>query len=192
MRVVVERAGKREEVEVASDLSSVTVGGRSYPVSVVRSEANRVELEVDGEKVLIENWPEHFPTPFGPVDVNGERWSAHVEAGPAERPSPSSAGGRPAGAAPSSGTVASAGPSRDSGEGVPVVPSMPGRVIELKVQDGDHVAKGQTLLILEAMKMRGEVTSPVDGVVRDVRVSAGANARAKEPKLWIRPDPPKT
>jgi biotin carboxyl carrier protein len=65
---------------------------------------------------------------------------------------------------------------------------MPGRVIELKVAEGDRVRKGDTLLILEAMKMRGEVSSPADGVVSGLRVSAGTNARAKEPMMWIRPE----
>jgi len=186
MRVVLERDGKKSEVEVAADLSSVAFGGRTYPVVVVASSANRVELEVDGEKAVIENWPEHFPQPFGPVDVNGERWSIHVESGPGDLPSRTNAAVLPASPAisPAVGsppTVAAA-----SGDGVPVVPPMPGRVIELKVAEGDRVTKGQTLLVLEAMKMRGEVASPADGVVRDIRVTAGANARAKEPMMWIR------
>ena len=188
MRVVLERGGKREEVDVAADLSSVTVGSRTYPVTVVAALANRVELEVDGEKVVVENWPEHFPSPFGPVDVNGERWSVKVATGPGEsaslvlpRPEP----GASAPGAPSSPSGPAPAP---SGEGVPVIPSMPGRVIEVKVSEGDRVTKGQTLLILEAMKMRGEVGSPADGVVHDIRVSAGANARAKEPMMWIRPE----
>ena len=189
MRVVLDRAGKKEEVEVASDLSSVTVGGRSYPVVVVATAVNRVELEIDGEKAVVENWPEHFPSPFGPVDVNGERWPVHDDTGPAEPaprvpPAPGSATPRPA---PTVSTAAAAAPP-SLGEGVPVIPSMPGRVIELKVSEGDRVTKGQTLLILEAMKMRGEVPSPVDGVVREIRVSAGTNARAREPMMWIRPD----
>ncbi|HYB79104.1 MAG TPA: biotin/lipoyl-containing protein [Thermoplasmata archaeon] len=192
MRVVLERAGKKEEVEVADDRSRVTVGGRSYPVTVVAVGENRVELEIDGEKAVIENWPEHFPTPFGPVDVNGERWSVRVETGPGEsvpsgvaphEPGAASPGGPMAAAAPSTG------PGGPTGDGVPVVPAMPGRVIELRVAEGDRVTKGQTLLVLEAMKMRGEVGSPADGVVRGLRVSAGANARAKEPMMWISPDP---
>jgi biotin carboxyl carrier protein len=186
MRVVLERAGKKQPVEVASDLSSVTVEGRTYPVVVVASGANRVELEVDGEKVVVENWPEHFPAPFGPVDVNGERWSVKVEAGPADLVSPT--GPAFASTAPTGGAVAAATAPASAADGVPVVPSMPGRVIELRVAEGDHVTKGQTLLVLEAMKMRGEVGSPADGVVRDIRVTAGANARAKEPMMWIRPD----
>lgn len=189
MRVVLERAGSREEVEVAPDLTSVTVGGRTYAVSVVSSQANRVELEIDGETAVVENWPEHFPAPFGAVDVNGERWPVKVEAGPSDLPvavsaAPSSSPRAPSGAAP-----APAQGSATTGEGTPVIPSMPGRVIELKVSEGDRVVKGQPLLVLEAMKMRGEVGSPADGVVREIRVVAGANARAKEPMMWIRAEP---
>jgi glutaconyl-CoA/methylmalonyl-CoA decarboxylase subunit gamma len=188
MRVVLDRDGKKTELEVASDLSYVSVAGRRYPVVVVASDVNRVELEIDGEKAVIENWPEHFPQPFGPVDVNGERWPLRVETGPAERAAP--AGLTVVGSAPPSWSVSGATlvPVASTRDGIPVVPSMPGRVIELKVAEGDHVTKGQTLLVLEAMKMRGEVSSPADGVVREIRVTAGANARAKEPMMWIRPD----
>jgi glutaconyl-CoA decarboxylase len=192
VRVVLDRAGKKEEVDVAADLSSVTVGGRTYPVQVVSVGANRIELEVDGEKVVVENWPDHFPTPFGPVDVNGERWPVRVEAGPAE-PARDGPSGPVAPSAPTRGPAASPSPSPvPTGEGVPVIPSMPGRVIEVKVSEGERVRKGQTLLILEAMKMRGEVPSPADGVVQDLRVSAGSNARAKEPMMWVRPEPKPT
>jgi len=188
MRVVLERGGKKSEVEVAADLSSVAFGGRTYPVVVVSSSANRVELEVDGEKAVIENWPEHFPQPFGPVDVNGERWSVRVESAPSDLPVRPRDAVLPSAPAVVPGTAAPPAPSAPSADGVPVVPPMPGRVIELKVAEGDRVSKGQTLLVLEAMKMRGDVPSPADGVVRDIRVAAGANARAKEPMMWIRPE----
>ncbi|MGA8604371.1 MAG: hypothetical protein WB788_04830 [Thermoplasmata archaeon] len=129
MRVVLERDGKKSEVEVAADLSSVAFGGRTYPVVVVASSANRVELEVDGEKAVIENWPEHFPQPFGPVDVNGERWSIHVESGPGDLPPRTNAAVLPASPAisPAVGFPPTVGVA--SGDGVPVVPPMPGRVI---------------------------------------------------------------
>ncbi|HLM69825.1 MAG TPA: biotin/lipoyl-containing protein [Thermoplasmata archaeon] len=184
MRVVLERAGKKTEVEVASDLGSVTVGDRTYPVVVVASGVNRVELEIDGEKAVVENWPEHFSQPFGPVDVNGERWAVKVETGPSDTAAPP--GPAVASAVSPVGPASTPTAAPATGEGVPVVPPMPGRVIEIRVADGDRVTKGQTLLVLEAMKMRGEVASPADGVVRDIRVVAGANARAKEPMMWIR------
>ncbi len=64
---------------------------------------------------------------------------------------------------------------------------MPGKVIELRVAEGDRVEAGTVLLVLEAMKMRNEITSPSAGIVRGVRVAAGANARAKEPMLFVAP-----
>jgi biotin carboxyl carrier protein len=48
---------------------------------------------------------------------------------------------------------------------------MPGLVVKLEVRVGDTVKKGQGLLILEAMKMQNEIKSPVDGVVKEIRVA---------------------
>ena len=42
---------------------------------------------------------------------------------------------------------------------------MPGRVVKLMTQVGDTVKKGQSLLILEAMKMEHTIVSPRDGVI---------------------------
>lgn len=51
--------------------------------------------------------------------------------------------------------------------------SMPGKVVAVKVKVGDEVAKGQGLIILEAMKMENEVTSPSQGKVVALGVTAG-------------------
>ena len=48
---------------------------------------------------------------------------------------------------------------------------MPGKVIELRVQAGDAVRAGDTLLVLEAMKMEHPMTATEDGVVQEVRVT---------------------
>jgi len=50
---------------------------------------------------------------------------------------------------------------------------MPGLVLEVNVKAGDEVAKGDALLILEAMKMENVLKSPGDGVVKNVAVSQG-------------------
>jgi len=50
---------------------------------------------------------------------------------------------------------------------------MPGKVIELRVAEGDTVQAGQVLLIMEAMKMEHTVTAPHDGSVTIVSVAAG-------------------
>ena len=53
------------------------------------------------------------------------------------------------------------------------VAPMPGKVIELRVAEGDLVQAGQALLIMEAMKMEHSVTSPRDGTVAHITVASG-------------------
>ncbi|MGH3054375.1 MAG: biotin/lipoyl-containing protein, partial [Gaiellaceae bacterium] len=47
---------------------------------------------------------------------------------------------------------------------------MPGKILAIRVDAGQAVHKGETLVILEAMQMEHEVTAPHDGVVREVLV----------------------
>src|SRR5438874_1332604 len=54
-----------------------------------------------------------------------------------------------------------------------LVAPMPGSVVSVAVAVGDPVRKGQTLVVLEAMKMEHPIGSPEDGVVREVQVAAG-------------------
>lgn len=61
-----------------------------------------------------------------------------------------------------------------------LVAPMPGRVRAVLVADGESVAKGATLLLLEAMKMEHPVRAPRDGVVRRLRVADGAMVAAGE------------
>jgi biotin carboxyl carrier protein len=51
--------------------------------------------------------------------------------------------------------------------------SMPGRIIEVLVREGDAVEEGQAVLILEAMKMQNEIKSPQPGKVTCVGPQAG-------------------
>jgi biotin carboxyl carrier protein len=50
---------------------------------------------------------------------------------------------------------------------------MPGLIIDLKVNVGDEVKTGDTLLILEAMKMENIIKAPGDATVRSVKVRMG-------------------
>lgn len=54
-----------------------------------------------------------------------------------------------------------------------VTAQMPGQVREVLVSAGETVARGQALLILEAMKMEVRATAPTDGRVKRVLVTAG-------------------
>lgn len=60
----------------------------------------------------------------------------------------------------------------------PLVAPMPGLVVRINVQPGDEVQPGQSLVVMEAMKMENELRSPKDGRVKEVRVQQGASVEA--------------
>ena len=47
---------------------------------------------------------------------------------------------------------------------------MPGRVLDVVVQEGDRISKGDNVVVLEAMKMENVIKSPTDGIVKNVCV----------------------
>ncbi|HRD46441.1 MAG TPA: biotin/lipoyl-binding protein, partial [Caulobacter sp.] len=54
-----------------------------------------------------------------------------------------------------------------------VISPMPGKIVSVSVKAGDTVTKGQTLLVLEAMKMEHALAAPFDGVVAELSAEAG-------------------
>jgi biotin carboxyl carrier protein len=62
---------------------------------------------------------------------------------------------------------------------------MPGIVREVRVAAGDAVAKGQALLILEAMKMQNEVRAAADGKVSAVHVATGTAVAKGDPLVTL-------
>jgi biotin carboxyl carrier protein len=50
---------------------------------------------------------------------------------------------------------------------------MPGLVVNMLVVPGDSVSAGQTVVILEAMKMENDLPAPIDGTIKEVRVQKG-------------------
>ena len=55
---------------------------------------------------------------------------------------------------------------------------MPGRITHVPVRTGDVVAPGDTLVVVEAMKMENELRASVAGTVREIRVEAGQPVNA--------------
>ena len=59
-----------------------------------------------------------------------------------------------------------------------VTAPMPGKVVKYLVAVGDEVAEGQGLVVVEAMKMENELTSPKGGIVKELFSSAGASVES--------------
>lgn len=160
-------------------MATVTVGGRTY------------DVEVRGESVVVDG--HEFP-----IKVREEGAMAHVNAGgvayrvqlPAAdarasgmtvdvdyRPFVFEYDGRfgtgpaPRAARATSSTSGAAPTAAVKGA---VTAQIAGRVLSVRVKPGDAVARGDVLLILEAMKMENEIKASTDGSVKEVLVAEGS------------------
>ncbi|MEA1887754.1 MAG: acetyl-CoA carboxylase biotin carboxyl carrier protein subunit [Bacteroidota bacterium] len=66
---------------------------------------------------------------------------------------------------------------------------IPGTIIEIMVKEGDKVIKGDEVLVLEAMKMKNRLKSPVSGIVKHIAVKV--NDKVPKGKLLVEFDPQK-
>ena len=110
------------------------------------------------------------------LTVNGNVYEVTVEEGisggaasapRAAAPAPKAAPAAPKAAAPAGaqGSVAVTAP-------------MPGKILGIKAEPGKAVAKGEVIIILEAMKMENEIVAPSDGTIASINVSVGDSVEA--------------
>ena len=97
------------------------------------------------------------------ITVNGKAYDVAVE----ELDSSAA----PVASAPVSAPVQAAAPVAGSGEKVNA--PMPGTVLDVKVNVGDTVSKGQVIMILEAMKMENDIVASCDGKITSVLAKKG-------------------
>ena len=105
------------------------------------------------------------------VTVNGAEytveWEKPVEEKPVVKVQPVAA--KPAAAPAPAAKPAAAAPAGGYGIKTP----LPGVIIDVKVNIGDTVAKGQTVVVLEAMKMENNINADRDGKVAAIQVAKG-------------------
>lgn len=107
------------------------------------------------------------------VTVNGVAYNVTVEEGTGTAAASAPVAAAPVAApAPAAAPAASAAPAGAAGS-VTVTAPMPGNILDVKVKAGDSVKAGDTLLILEAMKMENEISAPQDGTIASVNVRKG-------------------
>ncbi len=133
-------------VERQGDRYQASLDGHSYDFEVLDNQPGQLSLRFDGKPVTL----------YWAAD-GGQKWIS--ETGCAyrlEKPSPrqAKAGG-------------------EAGGGEAVRAPMPAQVRAVQVSEGDMVEKGQTLLLLEAMKMEIRVKAPIAGRVQKLLVTPG-------------------
>ena len=128
------------------------INGQEYIVAVNKMDGSLAEVAVNGTAYKVEL-------------VNNEEDVTFVS-----RP----AAKAPAAAAPASKATVSAPAKPSTGGGAGAVKSpLPGIVIDIKVNVGDVVKKGQTVVMLEAMKMENAIQATMDGTVTEICVNSG-------------------
>jgi len=118
------------------------------------------------------------------VEVNGKRFAVSMFV-PESQLAPVATSGGTAKARPKRGG-SGGGAAAVAGSGKIAVP-MQGTVVKVLVEVGQSVAKGDSVVVLEAMKMENNVSSDVDGTVTEVMVEAGASVAAGQVVVVIDP-----
>lgn len=144
------------------------INGNEYSVAIIDLEGDKAAVEVNGVSyqvdILTEGYTAPAPRPAAkPAVVAPAPAPAAAPAAPAPAPQPI------APAAPA------AEPAAPAGKGTAVQSPLPGVILDIKVAVGDQVKAGQTVAILEAMKMENNINAECDGVITAIKVSKGDN-----------------
>lgn len=111
------------------------------------------------------------------VTVNGKTYQVETEKPAAPAPKPAAPKAAPV-AAPAATPAPAAEPKAAApvaADGVKVKSPLPGSVIKVVVAEGQAIKKGDTLLVLESMKMENPIMAEQDGTVKQIVVAAGQN-----------------
>ena len=76
-------------------------------------------------------------------------------------------------------------PLPQAGSGNSVVAPMPGKILAIKVSKGQQVKAGDTVLILEAMKMEQEIKASISGTVSEIPVLENDNVKKDQPLVLL-------
>lgn len=135
------------------------INGHDYQVDVNSVEGGIADVTVNGTDYKVE-LADAVPAP----------------AQQAARPAPqatSTAAPAPQATAPAAQTAQTATASAPQGKGEVVTAPLPGVILDIKVNVGDVVKAGQTVAVLEAMKMENEIESTASGTVTAVNAGKG-------------------
>lgn len=143
------------------------INGNEYSVAIIDLEGDKAAVEVNGVSYQVDILTEGYTAP-------APRPAAKPAAAPA--PAPATA---PAAPAPAPQPIAPAAPAAEpaapAGKGTAVQSPLPGVILDIKVAVGDQVKAGQTVAILEAMKMENNINAECDGVITAIKVAKGDN-----------------
>jgi 3-methylcrotonyl-CoA carboxylase alpha subunit len=149
------------ELTLAGKTYRATLAERTVEVEIVHSQDGRLDILIDGQRITAYTSSE-----------NARRWvTLNGQTVVLTKSSGTRTGGR--------------GHHHTAGE---LTAPMPGQVRAVNVSEGDRVQKGQTLLVLEAMKMEIRIHASRDGTVKRLFVSQGQTVEREQMLAEIEAD----
>ena len=142
------------------------INGNEYSVAIIDLEGDKAAVEVNGVSYQVDILTEGYTAPAPRP--------AAKPAAPAPAPAVAPAAPAPA-PQPIAPAAPAAEPAAPAGKGTAVQSPLPGVILDLKVAIGDQVKAGQTVAILEAMKMENNINAECDGVITAIKVAKGDN-----------------
>jgi biotin carboxyl carrier protein len=159
----------------------IAVNDRKFDIEINDIKKGITQVTVNGQPfdILIENY-EDVAAGSPSLDPPQLRVAEPVTATtPALAPFPKPAPAPPRVSSPATGRKETLSPKKVQAAGEIVAP-IPGRIMEVKVKVGDPVAKGQTVVTMEAMKMENNIASAMDGIVQEIRVQKDSEVATGE------------
>ncbi len=160
-------------------MTNLIIGGQMFRIEEIRQQATVQTISVNGDPITVELLKEVGKDPLELlVRVEDRIFRIVVERGN-ENGIPIRLNGKQLNAA--FGVRGGAGRAKklQQVEGPIIITApMSGRIASLKVEVGGRAEEGQSLVILEAMKMENEIACPRRGIVREIYVHAGALVKA--------------
>ena len=123
------------------------------------------------------------------ITVNGTTYAVEVEdlgGAPAPAAAPSPAPAAAPAPAPVAAPAAAAPAAAPAGGAGSITAPMPGTVLDVKVTEGQAVNAGDTVLILEAMKMENEIAAPAAGTVDKIVAAKGASVNSGDVLITLK------
>ncbi|QCV96949.1 biotin/lipoyl-binding protein [Acidipropionibacterium acidipropionici] len=152
---------------------TITVAGTAHEIEVEETSATRFQVRVDGQDVDVELTAHH--------DVGDRPVVPQIDPRPDDEPA------RAPRVPPQVRARATRSPSPALTGGADLAHSMtapmPGVIASVDARVGDQVSKGQTVLVLEAMKMKNELHAGRSGVIAEILVVEGDQVKYGQPLL---------
>lgn len=159
MKLFAEHAGEKHEIEIKTDGAKTfaRVGEREYEIEAREVEPNTYLFNLAGKIFECYVAPK---TAAGITRVRQGAQSFDVQLSDPKR-------------------LRGAGNAAANADGAAnIVTMMPGKIVRVVVEAGAEVAAGDSVIVVEAMKMQNEMKAPKDGTVKEIRFQVGATVNA--------------